>query len=86
MLQIDHNPLEWPPRRVIEPLENSVDDPDALQSHLENLRKWLQSPDNGSPMSFNRVQGQLQQQEGVSLPNSQPNNISDTDVARHVFF
>lgn len=40
MLQVDHNPIEWPPRHVLEPLDNA-EDADLMISCIENVKKWI---------------------------------------------
>ncbi|KIO04044.1 hypothetical protein M404DRAFT_81979, partial [Pisolithus tinctorius Marx 270] len=40
VLKVDHNPIEWPPKAIIEP-GGSLSDPRAAKEWILSLQKWL---------------------------------------------
>ena len=45
ILKTDHNPIEWPPKAVMEPL-GGVDDPKVMKGWIQTVQKWME--DNSS--------------------------------------
>jgi hypothetical protein len=45
ILKIDHNPLEWPPKVIMEPF-GGVDDPQVMRGWIRTVQKWMD--DNSS--------------------------------------
>lgn len=46
VLKVDHNPIEWPPKPIVE-MNGSPDDPQAAKDWILALQKWMR--ENGQP-------------------------------------
>jgi hypothetical protein len=46
ILQADRNPLEWPPRSVMES-PNNLDDPQIMKDWIRGLQKWMEEDGTG---------------------------------------
>lgn len=40
ILKIDHNPLEWPDKSILQPTGN-IEDPDVMKAWIRDLQKYL---------------------------------------------
>lgn len=45
ILKTDHNPIEWPPKVVMEP-PGGVEDPKVMKGWIQTIQKWMD--DNSS--------------------------------------
>ena len=41
ILKTDHNPLEWPPKVIMEPF-GGVEDPQIMRGWIKTVQKWIE--------------------------------------------
>ena len=41
ILKTDHNPLEWPPKVIMEPF-GGVEDPQIMRGWIRTIQKWME--------------------------------------------
>lgn len=41
ILKTDHNPLEWPPKAIMEPF-GSAEDPQVMRGWIRTVQKWME--------------------------------------------
>lgn len=41
ILKTDHNPLEWPPKTVMEPI-GGLEDPQTMRNWIRTVQKWME--------------------------------------------
>jgi hypothetical protein len=86
VFHVDHNPIEWPPKHLLEPLANAenAEDSDAMHACIENLKVWIEADLLGPSID----QGKRPESSCLSSDESpyHPQHTSlDSDMTRHVY-